>query len=236
MIKEIYQELFRNASLLGEGVLFYARDTPILGEYTQKLRTASLSTFDTSLVPSYGLVVIDPSMELSEPFLTSLVSSGKPIILPYSEMIKTLDCYVYDLYTGYTTIRGIKDCSSYLNFYVRFQEDNEMQRFLDKEYATDFSDLLRELMGSFYDIKSRLVYPFPYGGHSGCFILGESHLNWHTWPEEGRLDVNINSCTNKNPIPIIRKLLVEMFKLDKRLVYTDYKEVHVHFPNKVMCP
>ena len=105
MIKEIYQELFRNASLLGEGVLFYARDTPILGEYTQKLRTASLSTFDTSLVPSYGLVVIDPSMELSGPFLTSLVSSGKPIILPYSEMIKTLDCYVYDLYTGYATIR-----------------------------------------------------------------------------------------------------------------------------------
>ena len=247
MIKEVYQRLFKNISplLSSTNVFIYSKEVPLLNEYLQKASVDVIESFDISDLSKYSLVVIDPSMEFSElskDVLSTLITTGQPIILPYTDTLdkykKELNYYIYDICKhgpkqDFVTIRQVKYCSSFLNFYIRFQEDNQLQRFLDNDQVTNFMELLYTVAKDFYDIKAKLVYPFEGkgSGHSGCFILGESHWCWtyHTWPEQGRLDMSINSCTNKNSIPILKQAIINMFKLDPKYVYSDYKEVDIHF-------
>lgn len=244
MIKEVYQRLFKNISplLSSNDVLIYSKKVPLLNEYLQKASVDTLETFEIKDISKYSLVVIDPSMELSElsrDFLKTLVDSGKPIILPCTSFIsslkKDLNFYYYDIYLSgkkdntLVTIRQLRDCQSYLNFYIRFQEDNRLQRFLDNDQSNSFMELFYHVLKDFYDIRARLVYPFEYGGHSGSFILGTSHANWHTYPEKGEVVISINSCSNKNPVPLLKNALIDMFRLNPNHVYSDYKEVDIHF-------
>ena len=247
MLKDIYQRLFKNVSplLMDKHILIYTKETPLLKEYLSEAYISVLDSFETPLVQSPSLVIVDPSIELSEAsreVLETLLATSRPVILPYTDTLdkykKELNYYIYDickhdLKQDFVTIRQVKYCSSFLNFYIRFQEDNQLQRFLDNDQVTNFMELLYTIAKDFYDIKARLVYPFEGkgSGHSGCFILGESHWCWtyHTWPEQGRLDMSINSCTNKNSIPILKQAIIDMFKLDPKYVYSDYKEVDIHF-------
>lgn len=57
-----------------------------------------------------------------------------------------------------------------------------------------FAEQIKDIIKDYFTIKTEVLYPFEYGGHSGCFILGESHCNWHTYPEENFLTVDIYSC------------------------------------------
>lgn len=57
-----------------------------------------------------------------------------------------------------------------------------------------FAELLKDTIKDYFTIKTEVLYPFEYGGHSGCFILGESHCNWHTYPEDNFLSIDIYSC------------------------------------------
>ena len=40
-----------------------------------------------------------------------------------------------------------------------------------------------------------LVVPFSPQGVTACAVVGESHIALHTWPEEGRMFVDIASCS-----------------------------------------
>ncbi len=40
-----------------------------------------------------------------------------------------------------------------------------------------------------------VVQPFSPHGVTACAVVGESHLALHSWPEEGRLFVDIASCS-----------------------------------------
>ena len=40
-----------------------------------------------------------------------------------------------------------------------------------------------------------IVQPFVPVGVTACAVVGESHLTLHSWPEEGRLFVDIASCS-----------------------------------------
>lgn len=40
-----------------------------------------------------------------------------------------------------------------------------------------------------------LVVPFSPQGVTACAVVGESHIALHTWPEEGRIFVDIASCS-----------------------------------------
>lgn len=42
--------------------------------------------------------------------------------------------------------------------------------------------------------------PFSPHGVTACAIVGESHLTLHTWPEEGRLFVDIASCSSREGV------------------------------------
>ena len=42
--------------------------------------------------------------------------------------------------------------------------------------------------------------PFSPHGVTACAIVGESHLTTHSWPEEGRLFVDIASCSSRESV------------------------------------
>ena len=54
---------------------------------------------------------------------------------------------------------------------------------------------LAVVAGGFSLYELRMV-KFEPQGVTGAAIVGESHLTVHTWPEEGRLFVDVASCSN----------------------------------------
>src|SRR5262245_35757335 len=50
--------------------------------------------------------------------------------------------------------------------------------------------------GSF-TCKSIVVVPFAPQGVTACAVVGESHIALHSWPEQGRLFVDIASCSTR---------------------------------------
>lgn len=42
--------------------------------------------------------------------------------------------------------------------------------------------------------------PFAPHGVTACAIVGESHLTLHSWPEDGRLFVDIASCSSRESV------------------------------------
>jgi S-adenosylmethionine decarboxylase proenzyme len=49
-------------------------------------------------------------------------------------------------------------------------------------------------------------------GISGVFILGESHLAFHSWPEKGYINIDIVTCSKRGVDPVrLADLFVELF-------------------------
>jgi S-adenosylmethionine decarboxylase len=42
--------------------------------------------------------------------------------------------------------------------------------------------------------------PFSPHGVTACAVVGESHLALHTWPEEGRMFVDVASCSSREGV------------------------------------
>lgn len=47
-----------------------------------------------------------------------------------------------------------------------------------------------------FTLLDTVARPFSPHGVTACAVVGESHLALHTWPEEGRLFVDIASCSS----------------------------------------
>lgn len=45
-----------------------------------------------------------------------------------------------------------------------------------------------------------VAQPFSPHGVTACAIVGESHLTLHSWPEDGRLFVDIASCSSRESV------------------------------------
>ncbi len=45
-----------------------------------------------------------------------------------------------------------------------------------------------------------LLVPFSPQGVTACAVVGESHIALHTWPEEGRIFVDIASCSTHESV------------------------------------
>jgi S-adenosylmethionine decarboxylase len=71
-----------------------------------------------------------------------------------------------------------------------------------------------------------LVVPFSPQGVTACAVVGESHIALHTWPEEGRLFVDIASCSThastRRALEAIERVLPEgkIVVLDERTLDT----------------
>src|SRR5690242_2108034 len=53
--------------------------------------------------------------------------------------------------------------------------------------------------GGFTSLQE-MVVPFSPQGITACAVLGESHLALHSWPEEGRLFVDVASCSTQESV------------------------------------
>lgn len=85
-----------------------------------------------------------------------------------------------------------------------------------KEFRGDrlkgfFYDLLKESNATIIDCK---CFVFPNEASSGVFLLGESHLSWHYWIDEGYVSLDIYTCGNSfNHIKAL-SILKENFVID----------------------
>ena len=53
-----------------------------------------------------------------------------------------------------------------------------------------------------------------YGSFTALFLLSESHLSIHTWPEHNYISIDIFTCGNCN-IDLMAKLMLNYFKPEK---------------------
>ena len=72
----------------------------------------------------------------------------------------------------------------------------------------NFSNLMKvgfeKFFSEFFDVRTSLDYPFETGGYSGVLILGESHVNWHSFPEDHLMKIDIYSCKDiENKISVL---------------------------------
>lgn len=77
--------------------------------------------------------------------------------------------------------------------------------------------------GSFTGLGT-LVVPFDPHGVTACAVVGESHLALHSWPEEGRLFLDVASCSTRESVlaavEAIRRSMPEgrLSVLDERVI------------------
>jgi S-adenosylmethionine decarboxylase len=51
-----------------------------------------------------------------------------------------------------------------------------------------------------FQLFQLVVQPFEPQGVTACAVVGESHLAIHTWPEEGRLFLDVASCSTRESV------------------------------------
>ena len=72
-------------------------------------------------------------------------------------------------------------------------------------------DNLLNIIKNYLTPVNDVTFDFPYGGHSGAIILAESHLTWHSFPEDEYITFNLYSCNSEininNLIEELRNLL-----------------------------
>ena len=68
-------------------------------------------------------------------------------------------------------------------------------------------DCFFNIVSKYCNIMKSESFPFKTGGYSGSFILGESHFNWHSFPENNLLTIDLYHCKyNKNLINIFEEI------------------------------
>ncbi|MFK3775835.1 adenosylmethionine decarboxylase [Pseudomonas sp. NPDC089406] len=85
---------------------------------------------------------------------------------------------------GYHTIWDITGASAQL-----LRNDNALHRFF-----------LTTLRGAGFTVISDMVHKFSAGGEgvTGLFLLSESHLSYHTYPESGYISIDVYTCGKHN--------------------------------------
>lgn len=71
--------------------------------------------------------------------------------------------------------------------------------FLDSPDALRLALEAAIAAGGFTCLQIVLV-PFSPQGVTACAVVGESHLALHSWPEEGRLFVDVASCSTQESV------------------------------------
>ena len=75
-----------------------------------------------------------------------------------------------------------------------------------------------------FTLLQQIVVPFSPQGVTACAVVSESHLALHTWPEEGRLFVDVASCRSaesaRRAVEAIERALPEgrRVALDERVL------------------
>ncbi len=85
-------------------------------------------------------------------------------------------------------------------------------------------ELMRELLQkSGFEILNSVEHNFSPQGHTSVWLLAESHLAVHTFPEEGKTYVEISSCNEKKNnyfISLLNKHIAELCEKDAQINIT----------------
>ncbi len=85
-----------------------------------------------------------------------------------------------------------------------------------------------EVLSSFFEsslVKARAtiiaknVKEYPNGASSGIYFLAESHLSWHSWPEDDYLALDLYTCGNTFDHKIFLAEIKENFFIDYLKVF-----------------
>ncbi len=79
----------------------------------------------------------------------------------------------------------------------------------------DENKVLDELVSRFsFTVVKKVSHDFVNGGRTIVYILSQSHLILHTWPEYHLFHIDLVSCTNVSKVDL-EKALVNIFKNTK---------------------
>lgn len=56
-------------------------------------------------------------------------------------------------------------------------------------------------------LVNKYIHKFEPSGFTGMFVLAESHLSFHTWPDQGYASIDFYTCGKANPEVIISGLI-----------------------------
>ena len=75
----------------------------------------------------------------------------------------------------------------------------------DREIRGHYEKMLKESGFRILKVTEHLFYPY---GYTCLFLIAESHLAIHTFPECGKMYVELSSC-NKTKYRIFRRILMK---------------------------
>ena len=73
----------------------------------------------------------------------------------------------------------------HVHLFLKLQSKDNL---LNTNYSKDLLVLLTDIIKNYLTPVNDVTFDFPYGGHSGAIILAESHLTWHSFPEDEYLN------------------------------------------------
>lgn len=83
---------------------------------------------------------------------------------------------------------------------AKLDDQEEMRACLERAVAAaDFA---------LYDVS---IVKFPHQGVTAAAIVGESHIALHTWPESGRMFVDVASCSDERSVRLAIESVVVGF-------------------------
>lgn len=71
---------------------------------------------------------------------------------------------------------------------------NTLSIWLEKEKFSYFKQHLNIIVNKYFKVVAESHYQFQPQGSSGSYVLSESHFNYHTYPENNLLIIDIYSC------------------------------------------
>jgi S-adenosylmethionine decarboxylase len=87
--------------------------------------------------------------------------------------------------------------------------------FYNQEVLGFFSEVLKEIEATIVSVSFK---EFGDCGMSGIFVLAESHLSFHTWPEENYASVDLYVCGSKTKHYKFLREISKKFEVNDALI------------------
>ena len=111
--------------------------------------------------------------------------------------------------------------------YILELSAKEKDFLLDNHRVLEFfNDVLKAIEATIVSVSFK---EFGACGMSGVFVLAESHLSFHTWPEENYVSVDLYVCGSKTKHSKFLKELSEKFEVNDVLIIKRGVKDHIKF-------
>jgi S-adenosylmethionine decarboxylase len=113
-----------------------------------------------------------------------------------------------------------------VHYIVELSAKEEDFLFYNNKVLEFFNKVLKEMNATIVFVSFK---EFSSCGMSGVFVLAESHLSFHTWPEENYVSVDLYVCGSKTKHSKFLKELSEKFEVNDVLIIKRGVKDHIKF-------